>query len=59
MGEAAEDELDRAETYGDDCLCELSDPWRCAVARHLSTLICHCGCHRDRVRADQPQEGKP
>lgn len=31
------------------CQCTFSDPWRCAVNRGLSTVICHCQCHRNRV----------
>jgi hypothetical protein len=28
------------------CQCERSDAWRCAVARNLRSIGCHCRCHR-------------
>lgn len=31
------------------CNCIARDPWRCAVQRGLTTVTCHCACHRDRV----------
>jgi hypothetical protein len=28
------------------CFCQKSDAWRCAVDRGMSTLACHCECHK-------------
>lgn len=42
------------------CGCVATDAWRCASARILPTVSCHCSCHRTatEVNAEQSREGQ-
>jgi len=39
-----------------ECDCKLSDAWRCAIQKGLSTVSCHCPCHRQPILPTQAAE---
>lgn len=40
------------------CSCRHTDAWRCAVERNITTVTCHCDCHR-RLDLTVPPKPRP